>query len=183
MNLAQPGKIGRRSDGVLTLPTLKLTIPSLAVQQTQQPVDTFTILEVIMSTLQITYDGSQHCTALRKSHGNTVAMDCPHTGKGEEFSPGQMVGSALAGCMFLSMGVVAQRDNIDFLGVTADVDVAMVEKPVSRIGSIELTFNMPRGLSDRDRTKLERAAGFCPIKHSFHPDVSTSIRFDYPDKA
>ena len=154
------------------------TNSQLAVQQTQQPVDTFTILEVIMSTLQITYDGSQHCTALRKSHGNTVAMDCPHTGKGEEFSPGQMVGSALAGCMFLSMGVVAQRDNIDFLGVTADV-----EKPVSRIGSIELTFNMPRGLSDRDRTKLERAAGFCPIKHSFHPDVSTSIRFDYPDEA
>ena len=110
-------------------------------------------------------------------------MDCPHTGKGEEFSPGQLVGSALAGCMFLSMGAVAQRDNIDIREATADMNVAMVDKPVSRIGSIELTFNMPSGLSDTDRTKLERAAGFCPIKHSFHPDVSISVRFDYPHEA
>ena len=134
-----------------------------------------------MSTLQITYDGDQHCTALRKSHGNTVAMDCPHTGKGEEFSPGQLVGSALAGCMFLSMGAVAQRDDIDIFGVVADVDVAMVDKPVSRIGSIELTFKMPSGLSATDRTKLERAAGFCPVKHSFQPDVTISVTFKYEE--
>jgi len=134
-----------------------------------------------MSTLQITYDGDQHCTARRKSHGNTVAMDCPHTGKGEEFSPGQLVGSALADCMFLSMGAVAQRDDIDIFGVVADVDVAMVDKPVSRIGSIELTFKMPSGLSATDRTKLERAAGFCPVKHSFQPDVTISVTFKYEE--
>jgi len=134
-----------------------------------------------MSSIQVTYDGDQHCTTLRQSHGNTVAMDCPYTGKGEEFSPGQLVGSALAGCMFLSMGTVAQRDEVDISGATAEVDVVMVDKPTSRIGSIDLSFTMPSSLSEADRTKLERASGFCPIKSSFHPDVKISVTFNYPE--
>ena len=134
-----------------------------------------------MSKLRITYDGDQHCTALREPLGNTVAMDCPYTGKGEEFSPGNLVGSALAGCMFLSMGAVAQRDNLDLTGAHVEVELANVEKPVSRIGSIDLAFTMPERLTETDRAKLERAAGFCPIKASFHPDVRISVSFDYQD--
>ena len=134
-----------------------------------------------MSKLRITYDGDQHCTALREPQGNTVAMDCPYTGKGEEFSPGNLVGSALAGCMFLSMGAVAQRDKLDITGACVDVELTNVEKPVSRIGSIDLAFTMPGHLTETDRTKLERAAGFCPIKASFHPDVRISVSFDYQE--
>lgn len=132
-----------------------------------------------MSTLRITYDGDQHCTAIREPQGNTVAMDCPYTGKGEEFSPGNLVGSALAGCMFLSMGTVAQRDQLDLTGACVDVELMNVAQPTSRIGSINLTFVMPGHLSEKDRTKLERAAGLCPIKASFHPDVAISCSFEY----
>ena len=134
-----------------------------------------------MSTLRITYDGAQHCTALREPQGNTVAMDCPYTGKGEEFSPGNLVGSALAGCMFLSMGAVAQRDKLDFTGASVDVEITNVEKPVSRIGNIDLAFTMPGHLTKTDRTKLERAAGLCPIKASFHPDIAISVCFNYQE--
>lgn len=134
-----------------------------------------------MSKLRITYDGDQHCTACREPHGNTVAMDCPYTGKGVEFSPGNLVGSALAGCMFLSMGAVAQRDQLDLTGACVDVELTNVEKPVSRIGSIDLAFTMPGHLTKTDRTKLERAAGFCPIKASFHPDVTITVSFNYTD--
>ena len=108
-------------------------------------------------------------------------MDCPYTGKGEEFSPGNLVGSALAGCMFLSMGAVAQRDKLDLIGACVDVELTNVEKPVSRIGSIDLAFTMPERLTETDRAKLERAAGFCPIKASFHPDVRISVSFDYQE--
>jgi uncharacterized OsmC-like protein len=52
----------------------------------------------------LTHDGPQHCTAQRLPDGNTVAMDCPYTGKGPEFSPTNMVEAALAGCMLISMG-------------------------------------------------------------------------------
>jgi uncharacterized OsmC-like protein len=57
-----------------------------------------------MSTLKLTYDGDQHATALREPHLNTVAIDCPITAKGDEFSPGNLLGISVAGCMLLSMG-------------------------------------------------------------------------------
>lgn len=134
-----------------------------------------------MSNLRVTYDGDQHCTALKESHGKTVAMDCPHTGKGEEFSPGELVGASLAGCMFLSLGAVAQRNNLDISGACADVETSMTDKPVMRIGTITVVFTMPASLSETDRTKLERAAGLCPIKPSFHPDIPISVHFNYTE--
>lgn len=81
-----------------------------------------------MSKVRVTYDAEQHCTALKESHGKTVAMDCPHTGKGEEFSPGELVGTSLAGCMFLSLGAVAQRNKLDISGARADVELSMTDK-------------------------------------------------------
>jgi len=74
--------------------------------------------EVIMSELQISYDGIQHATALQEPQGKTVAMDgCPATGgKGEEFSPMNLVGAGLAGCMLFSMGMVALQDKLDISG-------------------------------------------------------------------
>ena len=130
-----------------------------------------------MTSLQVTYDGFQHCTALKKPQGKTAAMDCPYTGKGEELSPANMVGSGLAGCMLISMGVLAKRDEIDIKGASVDVEVEQSEK---RIESISLIFNMPYTYSEKERQKLERAAGLCPIKSSFHPDTSIHIEYRYP---
>lgn len=76
-----------------------------------------------MATLQVTYDGFQHCTALKQPQGKTAAMDCPYTGKGEELSPANMVGSGLVGCMLISMGTVAIRDNIDIMGTAVDIEL------------------------------------------------------------
>ncbi len=131
-----------------------------------------------MSKVRVTYDGEQHCTSLKESHAKTVALDCPHTGKGEEFSPGELAGTSLAGCIFLSLGAVAQRNKLDISGARADVEPSMTEK---RIGKIDLVFRMPANLSDTDRSKLERAAGLCPIKPSFHPDIPISVQFNYPE--
>ncbi len=131
-----------------------------------------------MNTLRITYDELQHCTALREPQGNTVAMDCPYTGKGEEFSPGNLVGTGLAGCMLISMGTLALRDKIDISGTNVDVQMTQTDK---RIEAISLLFSMPRNFSAQERVKLERAAGLCPIKNSFHPDVTISVKYKYPE--
>jgi uncharacterized OsmC-like protein len=76
-----------------------------------------------MSELRISYDAIQHATALQGPQGKTVAMDaCPATrGEGEEFSPMNLVGSGLAGCMLFSMGMVALQDKLDISGVRVDV--------------------------------------------------------------
>jgi uncharacterized OsmC-like protein len=105
-------------------------------------------------------------------------MDCPYTGKGEEFSPGNLVGTGLAGCMLISMGTLALRDKIDISGTSVDVEMKQTDK---RIESISLVFSMPRSFSPKERLKLERAAGMCPIKNSFHPDVTISVKYDYPE--
>ena len=133
-----------------------------------------------MSKIQMKYDGEQHCTG-SQPNGKTVAVDCPYTGKGEEFSPGNLVGAGLAGCMLLSMGAVAKRDEIDISNTEVEVEITMVDKPETRIGLLDVKVSMPRDYSDTDRTKLERAAAACAIKHSFRPDVKIATRFEYPE--
>ena len=86
-----------------------------------------------MASLDVTYDGFQHCTALAYPQGRTAAMDCPYTGKGEELSPANMVGAGLAGCMLISMGTLAIRDEIDITGATVSVD----GKSISLVSSEE----------------------------------------------
>ena len=108
-------------------------------------------------------------------------MDCPHTGKGEEFSPTNMVEAAIGGCMLLSMGTLAMRSDLDISGARIDVTVAMTDKPRMRFGSIDITVDMPAGLAEKDRKRLEAAAEHCPIKHSFDPDVAMSVKYVYPE--
>lgn len=132
-------------------------------------------------SLEVTYDDFQHCSAIRMPHNNQVSMDCPYTAKGEEFSPLNLTGVSLAGCMLLSMGTLAIRDRLDISGTKVDVQVTPKEKPTPMIDSIDLTFKMARDFSEKDRFKLERAAGLCPIKPSLHPDVTLNVSYTYPE--
>ena len=137
-----------------------------------------TPMKTVSRTLHITYDGSQHCTAVLEPLGKIVATDCPYTSKGEEFSPMNLVGTGLASCMLISMGTLAMRDQLDISGTRVDVELAGSEK---RIETIDLTCTMPRNYSKVERIKLHRAAELCPIEHSFHPDIPISVRYDYPE--
>ena len=134
-----------------------------------------------MSKLQITYDQQQHATVKLESHGKRLsASACPSAGgKGDEFSPGDLVAAGLASCMLFSMGLPALRDELDLAGLSVDVDSSLLD---GRIEAIDLTFQMPRGLSSKKRSKLERAAAACPIKSSFHPDVRITLCFAYPEE-
>jgi len=135
-------------------------------------------MKTVSRTLQVTYDGSQHCTAVLEPQGKIVATDCPYTGKGEEYSPMNLVGTGLAGCMLISMGTLAMRDQLDISGTRVHVELG---GSLKRIETIDLTFTMSRNFSEVERIKLQRAAESCPIEHSFHPDIPITIRYDYPE--
>ena len=135
-------------------------------------------MQTVSRTLEVSYDGSQHCTAVLEPQGKIVATDCPYTGKGEEFSPMNLVGTGLAGCMLISMGTLAMRDQLDISGARVHVELV---GSVKRIETIDLIFTMPRNFSEVERIKLQRAAESCPIEHSFHPDIPITIRYDYPE--
>jgi len=133
-----------------------------------------------MTDVQTTYDSLQHCTALKESRAKTVSMDCPYTGKGEEFSPTNLVEAALGGCMLIAMGTIAMRHELDLSGARIDVDISATDKPVMRFSEVDIEVNMPAGLSERQRAMLERAADGCPIKHSFGSDIPVRVKFSYP---
>ena len=132
-----------------------------------------------MYTLKIEYDGSQHATALNEPHHNTVAIDCPFTGEGVEFSPTSLFGVSLASCMLLSMGAIAQRDGIDLKGTTVDIRFSGLDKTFPHVDSITLVFQVPQALAETERLKLERAAALCPVRQSIDADTLVSTTFHY----
>jgi len=108
-------------------------------------------------------------------------MDCPYTGKGDEFSPTNLVEAALGGCMLLAMGAMAMRHGIDLTEARIDTTITATDKPIMRFQSIDVQVAMPGGLSGSQRAMLERAAEGCPIKHSFGSDISLRVSFNYLD--
>ncbi|MDH3615617.1 MAG: OsmC family protein [Gammaproteobacteria bacterium] len=134
-----------------------------------------------MKSLKLTYDGDQHATALKEPHHNVVAIDCPITAKGDEFSPGNLLGISVAGCMLLSMGAVAQRDRLDLSDTVVDIVLTETSEPYSHVDTITLAFNVPRDFAFSDRLKMERAAELCPIKHSFGEDTVVAATFNYSE--
>ena len=132
-----------------------------------------------MNALQLTYDGDQHATALKEPQHKSVAIDCPFTGKGEELSPGNLLGVSVAGCMLLSMGALAKRDNLDLSETVVDIKLSETDKPFPHVDAVTLVFNIPREFSATDRQKLEKASGLCPIKASFRDETKISATFNY----
>lgn len=128
--------------------------------------------------VEVTYDGSQRCSALETKNGKRVAVDCPMT-KGEEFGPDGLVAAGLGACMLISMAAFAQRHGLDVTGATANVDVALGGRPETRISAIDVTLRVPRTFDPAERVSLERAADSCPIKHSFRPDTRIQTRFEF----
>ena len=132
-----------------------------------------------MKDVQIVYDAKQHCTALKKSKGKTVGMDCPYTGKGEEFSPTNLVESALGGCMLMAMGTYAIQHNIDLTGTKMDVHITATHKPIMRFDEVEVIVTRPEGISEKTGKRLERAAEGCPIKNSLAEGIPVRVKYLY----
>ena len=134
-----------------------------------------------MHRLHVTYDGDQHATAVKEPHHNNLAIDCPFTGKGEEFSPASLLGVSLASCMLLSMGSIAKHHNINLRGTVVDIELTGMNRTFPHVDTINLAFHIPRNFSESDRKTLERAACICPIMGSLCDDTAVTATYDYGD--
>ena len=132
-----------------------------------------------MYSLQVTYDGYQHATAVNEPHHNVVKIDCPYTGKGDEFSPASLLGISLASCMLLSMGAIAQRDQLDLKGTTVDISLEGMEQTFPHVDAINLRFRFPKDFDTPDRRKLEHAAALCPIMASIDEQTTVTTTFEF----
>jgi len=127
--------------------------------------------------IQIVYRGELRCDATHGPSGTSLTTDAPvdNEGKGESFSPTDLVATALGTCMLTIMGIVARRHEIPLEGSTVTVKKLMVTEPVRRIGRLPVTITLAHPLDDEQKRLLERAAHTCPVHKSLHPDIETPV--------
>jgi len=135
-----------------------------------------------MKKVCIEYEGNLRCKTLGETSG-AIITDAPSElgGKGEAFSPTDMVVFALGSCMLTMMGFTAQKNGFDIKGTKFEGYEEMINQPVRRIGTITLTFAMNSGIPVSKRKMLEDAAELCPVHKSLHPDIRYQTDFKYPD--
>ena len=132
-----------------------------------------------MSTVKLTYDSDHHVTATIEPQHTIVAVDCPYTGDGAEFSPANLLSVSLGSCMLLSIGAVAQRAKLDLSGTTVTVRFKEVAKPFPRVAAIHYVIDIPREFSAVDMRRIENAAELCPIKTNIGDDTEIRVKFRY----
>ncbi len=136
-----------------------------------------------MVDIYATYTGGLRCEAKHGPSGSVLLTDAPvdNMGKGEAFSPTDLVGTALGTCILTTMAIVAERNGIVFGEARVHVIKEMTSTPPRRIARLPVRLEMPAGLSTEARSKLEHAAHACPVHQSLHPEVEVPIEFVYPD--
>lgn len=134
-------------------------------------------------TSTVIYNGGLRTTCTHLQSSSSIETDAPtdNNGKGERFSPTDLMATSLATCMLTVMGIKARNMNIDMEDMKADVQKIMKADP-RRVGGINLTFHIPESLkniSDKDKTILKNTAETCPVMKSIHPDIEVNIEWNW----
>ena len=133
-----------------------------------------------MSRANIVYQNNLRTETEHIASGEKIITDAPvdNNGKGEAFSPTDLVATALGSCMITIMAISANKYDIDMSGTNASVKKIMGSDP-RRISEISIEINMNKNIEEKDRKRLERSALTCPVHRSLHPDLEKNIRFIY----
>ena len=134
-----------------------------------------------MPTIKSSYLGKLRTESEHLGSGEKILTDAPkdNNGKGEAFSPTDLVSSALASCMVTIMGIVANRSNIDLDGMTWEVTKVMQSDP-RKIKEIVIDFHWDNAPNDSVfLKKLKNAAKTCPVALSLDPQISQTLTFHF----
>ncbi len=133
-------------------------------------------------TATIIYEGQLHCQATHTQSGTIIETDAPvdNRGKGERFSPTDLLCVSLGTCIITTMGMKASDMDINLAGTTLQITKHMVADP-RRVARIDVTLKLPAGLqlAEKDRTILERSGNNCPVQKSIHPDIQSNIIYQW----
>ena len=133
-------------------------------------------------TSTVVYEGNLRTVCTHLKSGTEIETDAPtdNQGKGERFSPSDLLATSLGACMMSIMGIKARDMQVDLAGSKFEVEKIMKQEP-RRVGGINLTFHFPDTLTvnDKQKTILENAAHTCPVIHSIHPDIKVNVQFNW----
>lgn len=130
-------------------------------------------------TSTVVYNGALRTTCTHLKSGSFFETDAPtdNNGKGERFSPTDLMATSLATCMITVMGIKARSMGFDLDGVKIEVLKIMKQDP-RRVGGIELTFHIPESLhtiDEKTKTILKHTGYTCPVQLSIHPDIEVKV--------
>ena len=134
-----------------------------------------------MSTATARYAGHLRTEATHVASGNLIQTDAPldNHGRGEAFSPTDLVATALGACMMTVMGIVAERHTLDLTGSTFTLTKHMTTEAPRRIAQVDVRFQLPTALTAAHRTLLENTARTCPVALSLNPEIRQQVQFEY----
>lgn len=132
-----------------------------------------------MVSIDIVYEGQLHCEATHGPSGQTLTTDAPvdNKGRGESFSPTDLLATAVASCMATIMGIQADTLGLDITGMKIHVEKIMATEGPRRVAKLPVRIEMPIPHDDKTATVMARAASHCPVHHSIHPDIEVPIEW------
>lgn len=132
-----------------------------------------------MVEITIAYQGELRCEALHQPSGTTLTTDAPkdNHGRGESFSPTDLVATALGACMLTIMGIAAKILRLNLDGATVVVRKEMAAKPIRRIAGLAVIITVPIAVNEEQKQALINAAMTCPVHQSLHPDIQMPVEF------
>lgn len=136
-----------------------------------------------MATIETIYLGELRTEAKHVLSGDKVITDAPldNQGKGEAFSPTDLMSASLGSCMLTIMGIAAREHGFNIDGTTCSITKIMAADP-RRVGEIQINFDFPAiQYTDKQKLILEKAAINCPVAKSLHPDLKQSVVFNFQD--
>lgn len=134
-----------------------------------------------MVSISIRYEGDLHCQAQHGPSGKTLETDAPvdNCGRGESFSPTDLVATALGSCIATTMAIYAQRHQIELKGMTVEVEKHMSADTPRRIARLVTRLRIPAGIPLDQRAALDRAAHGCPVHRSLAPEMEKPIEIEW----
>lgn len=132
--------------------------------------------------ITVSYQGELHTEAIHGPSGKLLETDAPvdNQGRGESFSPTDLVATSLGTCMLTIMGIAARERDIDISGTSVKVVKEMIADPHRRIRSLSAVVTMPRPLAEKHRKILEHAARSCPTHVTLGDRVEKPVEFIWP---
>lgn len=134
-----------------------------------------------METIRTIYKGNLRTEALHIKSGQIIITDAPvdNQGKGEAFSPTDLLSASLGSCMLTVMGIAARTHHIDMDDAAISITKLMASNP-RKVSEIIIEFKIPgKNYSDKEKVILEKAALTCPVALSLNPDIKQTVHFSY----
>ena len=133
-----------------------------------------------MTTSKVTYQGQLRTTAIHLQSNNEIITDAPidNQGKGEAFSPTDLLTTSLASCMLTIIGIKAADIDIDITGTTAEVTKVMSADP-RRVSEVNIVITFNQALDDKTQKIFYNTALTCPVAKSIHPDIIQNVTLNH----